>query len=178
MGQDKALIQVQGESLLQRQLVTIQTLGPAECFISGRAGVNYGAEGIPVLHDPLPGQGPMAGIARALGACRTPRLLVLAVDLIQMTPVWLEKLLAHSSDTCGCAPRMHKHWEPLAAVYPKSMLPRIQKHLSAGQLALQGLLDETFSDGQMESIEVAPNDKQLFTNLNTPEALNQFNHQP
>lgn len=175
MGQDKALIRIHGESLLQRQLDVIQQLQPMECFISGQSGVDYGIEELPVVVDAKPGQGPMAGIATALSACRTPLLLVLAVDMVQMTPGWLQKLL-QIDETCGRAARIDGRWEPLAAVYPKTLLPRIQEHLSKGQFALQKLLDEAHAEDQFEPITVSGEEKKLFTNLNTPEALNQFMH--
>ncbi len=176
MGRDKALIQIHGESLLQKQLDVIRQLQPMECFISGQGGADYGIKEIPVLVDEQPGQGPMGGIATVLSACQTPLLLVLAVDMVRMTPDWLHKLIQTCPETRGRAAHIDGRWEPLAAVYPKNLLPQIQQHLSKGQFSLQKLLDEAQAKDLFEPVAVSLEEKKLFTNLNTPEALNHFMH--
>ena len=119
MGRDKAWLELDGEPLIVRAVRTVRRLGVDELFISGRADVDYSALQCPVLHDLEPGLGPLGGIERALHACATPLLLVLAVDLPDMTTEFLAKLITRADAVTGVVPMRAGAPEPLAAIYPK-----------------------------------------------------------
>ncbi len=120
MGRDKAELELAGVTLLERQIKLVQSVGAAEVFVSGRADQNVSRFGCPVLADNFPEAGPLAGIERALQICRHPLLLVLAVDMPQMTTAVLEELKMQSAGRTGIVPRLAGHVEPLVAFYPKT----------------------------------------------------------
>ncbi|MCX6894634.1 MAG: NTP transferase domain-containing protein [Verrucomicrobia bacterium] len=64
--------------------------------------------------------GPLAGIERALHVAHAPLLLVLAVDLPDMTGKFLQKLIARCDPHTGVVPKRANGFEPLAAISPKS----------------------------------------------------------
>src|SRR5581483_8996521 len=79
-GRDKALLELDGETLLSR---TVRTLSQAtdEVLVVGppeRAGQ---VAGVTVLQDGLLGAGPLAGIATALSARPGDAVLAVAVDM-------------------------------------------------------------------------------------------------
>lgn len=119
MGRDKAALTLAGETLLERQLKLMHVVGAAEVFISAREGTDYSRFGCPVLTDNFPQAGPLAGIESALQVCRHPLLLVLAVDMPQLTSEVLATLAQRSDRGLGVIPRIAGHAEPLAAFYPK-----------------------------------------------------------
>jgi molybdopterin-guanine dinucleotide biosynthesis protein A len=119
MGRDKAWLEQEGTPLISRAIATVREAGVEEVFISGREGVDYSALHLPVLHDLEHGFGPLGGIERGLRATTTPLLLVLAVDLAQMTPAFLKLLADRCDDLTGAVPKLHGHLEPLAAIYPR-----------------------------------------------------------
>lgn len=123
MGRDKAGLLLAGETLLARQIKLVQAVGATEVFISGRAGRDYVRFGCPVLTDNFPQAGPLAGIESALQKCRNPLLLVLAVDMPQMSVAVLEELIKQSGGRNGIIPRLAGHAEPLAALYPSIAAP-------------------------------------------------------
>lgn len=174
MGLDKAFIRIGNKTLIQKQLGILCELHPEECFISGRADTNYGVDGIPIILDETSGKGPLGGIARALSFCKTPLLLVLAVDLPDITSAWFRRLLNHCSAQQGCAAIVGGRWEPLAAAYPQCLLRRFNKHLANGDLSLQHLLNDARTAGQMKALELAEESKNMFRNLNTPDDLENF----
>lgn len=131
MGRDKAELALAGETLLERQLKLAQAVGAVELLISGRAGKNYSRFGCPVVADNFPQAGPLAGIESALQVCRHPLLLVLAVDMPQMTTAVLSVLLEQSGGKLGIIPRVAGHAEPLVALYPKVAAPLAAKMLGA-----------------------------------------------
>jgi len=119
MGRDKAWLKWHGKTLIDRAIHTVRQLGVREIFISGRPGQDYAALKCRVLYDLELGFGPMGGIERGLCECTTPLLLVLAVDMPQMTTSFLHQLLARCDRLTGAVPKLDAQLEPLAAIYPR-----------------------------------------------------------
>jgi len=172
MGQDKSLLPITGtgELLWQRQLRVLNELQPQELFWSGPA-----REGMPahvrVMADAVPDAGPLAGIAACLDDMRSDLLIVLAVDLPQMTSIYLAKVLARCTTQCGTVPRHDDFYEPLAAVYPKGMLSLADQNLSAKRYALQNFASAGIRAKMLQSLEINPDEAILFKNVNRPEDL-------
>jgi molybdopterin-guanine dinucleotide biosynthesis protein A len=57
----------------------------------------------------------------------SPLLLVLAVDLPEMSAELLRRLSAGAADSFGAIPKLADGIEPLAAFYPKTALPLLAK---------------------------------------------------
>jgi molybdopterin-guanine dinucleotide biosynthesis protein A len=131
MGRDKACLEIGGQSLLARQIQCVRAAGAREVFISGRRGTDYSPLGCPVLEDEFPEAGPLAGIAAALAAVREPLLLVLAVDMANISGDFLGRLHAHCGEGLGAVPVCDKILEPLAAFYPKAADELARKLLAA-----------------------------------------------
>ncbi len=88
MGRDKALLQLDGETLLERSKRLGEALGAQQVLVS-RNEPGFIQD---LVHD----AGPMAGIAAALPHCLTNWLLVLPVDMPLLTPAALEPLFLSS----------------------------------------------------------------------------------
>jgi len=120
MGSDKAWLPFNGRTLLARQIELVRELAPTEVFISGRADTDYASCGGRVLTDRFPEAGPLAGIERALNACASPLLLVLAVDMPHLRAEFLGRLLASCAGEAGVIPCHQGRIEPLVAFYPRA----------------------------------------------------------
>ncbi len=88
MGRDKALLELQGETLLARTIRLGKTLGAQQVLVS-RNQPGF-------IQDQYQHAGPMAGIAAALPACSCRWLLVLPVDMPLLTPQALAPLLTQT----------------------------------------------------------------------------------
>jgi molybdopterin-guanine dinucleotide biosynthesis protein A len=119
MGQDKAWLEIGGQSLLAHAVSTVRDSGAEEVLISGRVGADYSALCCPVVFDRELGCGPLSGIERALEVASAPLLLVLAVDLPNMTAAFLRKLASRCDPLTGAVPKLAGQLEPLAAIYPR-----------------------------------------------------------
>ncbi len=178
MGRDKAWLELGGRTLLARQIELVRNAGATEVFISGRAAVDYSAFRCRVLQDRFQNVGPLAGIERALDEMTAPLLLVLAVDMPEMSGVFLEKLRAVCTENCGAIPQVNGRIEPLAAFYPKASLD-----LAAEMLSRQRAGSETGAPGPTDFgrecvkgklatlVEASTVEAGYFTNLNSPEDL-------
>jgi molybdopterin-guanine dinucleotide biosynthesis protein A len=87
------------------------------------------------------------------------------------------EFLARLLDTCtpgkGVVPRgPTSRYEPLAAVYPRAAAPMANAALRAGQLRLQGFVDELVRAALVEPYPLRAGDLRLFRNWNTPGDLN------
>lgn len=163
MGQDKALLEIEGETLLAR---AARRLGEVceEVLIAdaGRLG------GIP----DGPGRGPVAGLLGAARAKPGRSLLVLAVDL-PFVPVSLLEELARSE-----AALVIPHWsggvEPLCALYGPAALAALEERVGQGELSLWSLPDtpglQVRQLGEKE-LRRFGDPARMFLNLNSPKDI-------
>ena len=86
MGTNKALLEINGETLLNRAVRLLELSGCKEVFISGDY---YGQRSVPDRAQ----LGPLAGIAAGLDVCKTEKLLILPVDMPYMTTELLQLLM-------------------------------------------------------------------------------------
>jgi molybdopterin-guanine dinucleotide biosynthesis protein A len=168
MGQDKAWLKVGGESLIVRARSTLRASGIEEIMISGRAGTDYSKLPCQVLFDVEPGWGPLSGIDRALEASSAPLLLVLAVDLPNMTAAFLRNLAGHCDPLTGAVPEFNGQLEPLAAIYPKRSRSLAREFRLTGRLAARDFADACRRDHLVRAFSVPQADFACFENWNTP----------
>lgn len=171
MGQDKALLVVDGERLIDRQLDLLSTLDPAEFVISGRAGQEYGCPGVLVVNDDVAEQGPLGGLAAIFAATTSPHVLVVAVDLPAISPYFLSELCALRASDRGAVPRTARGWEPLIAIYPRVCVERIHQHLREGRLAMQDFVTAAAAAGEIKALKVTAEDEPSLVNWNRPEDI-------
>jgi len=171
MGCDKAWLPVGGQPLLARQIELARELGPAEIFISGRGDTDYGSFGCPVLGDRFPDAGPLAGIERALHETSAALVLVLAVDMPQMTSRLLQRMLAECAADSGVVPRVGQHIEPLAAVYPKAAQPIAADLLGRGLQAVRTFAEKCKQSRMVAFRDMEAGELRCFANWNAPDDL-------
>lgn len=168
MGRDKAWLEVDGQSLLARQIGLARKTGAAEIFISGRAETDYSAFGCRVLQDKFPDAGPLAGIERALAASTSPLLLVLAVDLPKMNADFLRRMEAGCANNFGAIPRMKGNIEPLVAFYPKAAHSLAETLLRAGNNTVATFAEQCVQSGLAGFVDLPAGEAQHFANWNSP----------
>jgi molybdopterin-guanine dinucleotide biosynthesis protein A len=184
MGRDKRVLEVDGQPLWQRQIKILQSLHPAELVISGpidgpwkaslplTAGEGRGeGEHCRVVPDRQPNCGPLAGIAAVLKSAQSSLVLVLAVDMPQMSVEYLRSLLDKCTATCGVVPKRGKLYEPLAAVYPQSCAAIAQAQLGSKNYSLQDFVRSCIRAGLVIESKISAEDEKLFGNLNRPTDL-------
>ncbi len=171
MGCDKAFLKLSGQTLLARQIQLVRAAGAAAVFISGRAGVDYSASGCRVLTDNFCDAGPLAGIERALDAASSPLLLVLAVDLPDMSASFFRKLAAGCPENHGAVPRVNGNIEPLAAIYPRAALPLATSLLNEKNFAVKNFAARCEQAALVSFVDVPETDAKFFLNCNFPGEL-------
>jgi len=171
MGADKALLPVGNGRLWERQRQVLVSAGANEIFLSAREDQTWaaGAAGFAsIVRDALPDRGPLSGMVAALRASSYPHVAVLAVDLPQISPAWFDLLREECGVNSGVAGRHGAWFEPLAAIYPRAILPVAQAALAAGQFSLQRLLAEAVEHQILRVREIQTEELPWFENWNSP----------
>lgn len=166
MGKNKALLDYQGKTFLERIRDELCDLG--EVLISAADKGIYEKYGCRVLYDEQTSFGPLAGIYQLLKAAKTEYVFVCAVDM----PFLKKELVSYmqnylSSDyDCYCIVD-EEHTHPLCAIYSKRMLPLIEELIAEDKHRLIALLDRAAT--KYIPLEMTCFDKKVVQNINTKE---------
>jgi molybdopterin-guanine dinucleotide biosynthesis protein A len=170
MGQDKALLEIDGVPLALRAAGELSRVCGAVTLVGDPA--RYGRLGLPVIADSYPGQGPLAGIEAALGATRTDANLIVACDMPALSPGILAELLNAEAD--AAVPRYSDgKLEPLCAAYSRRCHGVVREALEAGVRRVIDALRLLEARGFALSY-VAVETRAPFENLNTPDEFAAF----
>lgn len=135
MGQDKATLEIAGQSLLERTFNLLQRVC-ASSFISVRELTNRGLRShYPQLADQYSGLGPADGIASAQQQHPQVAWLVLACDLPALDQTTLDLLIQNRNPDCAAtAFRSSTDGlpEPLCAIYEAHCADSIKQFLATG----------------------------------------------
>ena len=163
MKENKAFLRVRGKILIQHILDQMAGLF-GEILISCSRQDEFDHLGYQIVLDENPGEGPMAAIHSALKAARFEKNFVIACDIPDINSDFLGKLVDSAASYEIVVPVSPKNkYEPLFAVYSKSIVPRIQELLDKGERSLIPL----FALCRTRFVHLGRNS--WFRNLNTRE---------
>lgn len=171
MGTDKAFVEFQGRTLLDRALSLVTAITP-KIYILGNRAV-FGAFG-EVVEDQFLDHGPLGGIHAALRAGPSDLNLFLAVDMPFVQECFLKYLVSEAGkcEALATIPRAAGNWQPLCAVYRKAFADLAEPALRSGHNKIDSLFRDApmrvIAEDELERAGFAP---ELFRNLNTPEDL-------
>jgi len=171
MGTDKAFLIFDGQTLLDRALIVMQTVcnrvtvvGDPAKFAKYQAGS--------VIADIFPGCGPLAGIHSALVHSVAEFNLMLAVDMPFVTEGLLSFLFAAAEENAAVVtvPRVNHRLQPLCAVYRRDFAAAAERALRAGNYKIDALFSSV-STHVIEAAELAEAgfSARNFFNMNTPQ---------
>ncbi len=171
MGQDKAALAWQGQTLLEHIVQTAQQAAPL-VLVAGRARpAGWALPSVPFLPDARPGEGPLRGLEAALAFSAPVSVLAVACDMPLLSPEALRWLIGQAClsppGRDGLAVRNGGQWEPLFSVYFAGCLPRVQERLALGQRSLQRLIES----GEFASADAPAWVCAQLINVNTPADL-------
>jgi molybdenum cofactor guanylyltransferase len=171
MGSDKALLRLEGETLLERALQLAKAVGAPARIVGARE--RYAEFGAEVVEDEFPNCGPLAGIHAALGASDTELNIVLAVDTPMVTADFLRYLVHRAqaqSDALATVPDADGGIQGTCAVYRRPFRAVAAQQLSKGKYRITDALAlvrvEYVEENEIRDAGFDP--AKIFANLNTP----------
>ncbi|NCF66623.1 MAG: NTP transferase domain-containing protein [Chloroflexi bacterium] len=171
MGTDKSFVSFRGRPMIEVVQEKLSGLGDEIILITNRPDP-YAYLNLPMFADTYMGSGPLAGIFTALTAASYSHTLIVACDMPLLNRPLLQHLISLKETADVVVPRWGKYPEPLHAVYGKTCIPAIEKHLEAGKLKITGFFAEVrVYFVEQKEIERFDPQGRSFTNINTPEDL-------
>ncbi|MEH1855612.1 MAG: molybdenum cofactor guanylyltransferase [Nostoc sp.] len=176
MGQDKALISIEGVPLLQRvcaiakgcaDTIYIVTPWPERYQDLLLPGCELIRE-VPMFRESL-AQGPLVGFAQGLAQVQTEWVLLLACDLprlqVEVLQEWVTRLDGVGDNAIAALTHNPKGWEPLCGFYRRGCFPQLLEFINQGGRSFQEWL-------RQYPVEVLPlAEPEMLFNCNTPEDL-------
>ncbi|MHC5857405.1 molybdenum cofactor guanylyltransferase [Nostoc sp.] len=176
MGQDKALIPIEGVPLLQRvcaiakgcaDTIYIVTPWPERYQNLLLPGCEFIRE-VPMFRESL-AQGPLVGFAQGLAQVQTEWVLLLACDLprlrVEVLQEWVTRLDGVGDNAIAALAHNPKGWEPLCGFYRRHCFPQLLEFINQGGRSFQEWL-------RQYPVEVLPlAEPEMLFNCNTPEDL-------
>jgi molybdenum cofactor guanylyltransferase len=168
MGQDKALLEMNGASLLKRTTDLALLLSGTVLVVTAwpdRYQDIVSPDCRWVIDDQT--AGPLVGFAQGLSTVETDWVLLLSCDLPNLDAAtiasWIEDLDAIPTGTIAYLPQGEKGWEPLCGFYRSACRESLQQFIDQGGRSFQRWLTT-------QSVAVLPvGDRAMLDNCNTPE---------
>lgn len=179
MGRDKALIEVDGQRLVDRAASLLSAV--ADPVVE----VGPGWSGLPAVREDPPGSGPLVALGAGAAALRAAGhdgpVLVLAVDMPRVG-VELLRFLAGRPGTATAVPRAGGHPQPMCARYGPDVLAAVDERLAAGDRSLRDLLETLAASGAVSWVEPEEWEPvagpEAFADVDTPEDLRRLREAP
>ncbi len=140
-GSDKARAELHGTPAIVRIARAAGPIAERITVVAASAGA-YDDLGLRTIGDTHPGAGPLAGLHAALvDNAGGDWLCLLSCDLVTLNAAWIERLMRQASDELDVVAFKPDRWQPLVALYRRTILPLVTERLGEGRLAMQSLLD-------------------------------------
>ena len=170
-GSDKASAYWQDTTVIE---AVIQEAGKAcqDIVIAAGEPDNYRWINVPKISDIVQGKGPMGGLYSALEACKTHWIMLLACDMPLVDSRLIRYMMNIPARAQIIIPCVQGRFEPLHALYNRSILPLVRSLIEKGRLSMLNLLDiiPVHVVSEREVLEVCEG-KHCLKNFNTRDEL-------
>ncbi len=169
MGRPKALLTFDGQPLIVHVVSLLRSMGSQVVVV---AAPDQDLPPLPatLVHDEVSFQGPVGGLCYGLAAAVTDLSFVTSCDSVFLNPALIRHLLDSVAGYDVAVPHWQGRFQPLHAVYRRSVLPRLEEQLAQGDLRPVHLFDKvrtkTIDEEEIRGID--PEGASFF-NMNTPE---------
>jgi len=140
-GCDKSMLLIEGKPIVER---IVERLRPwfGQIIVSSNEVEKYGFLGVKVVPDKIAGRGPLMGIASALGASATELNFVVACDIPGIDMAFVRMMIRQARRFDAVVPVTGPmHYEPVFAVYKKSVVEAMEQGLVSGNNKIMEALE-------------------------------------
>lgn len=166
MRRDKALLEVEGVSLFQRMLQTLQELFPQVLIAGDRK--DLAQPGVPCYADPFPGSS-LGGIYTGLLYSHTDYIFVAPCDMPFPDPELIRLIIAERQGFDAVVTLTPAGPEPCFALYSRRCLEPIKKMLDKGDYSIKGNFYTLITVRYVDAALLPEGWQRSLVNVNTPE---------
>lgn len=167
MGQDKALLQLNGLTLFERSLQLLKQFCRQILIAGDRSDLTR--PGIAAFADLYPGSA-LGGLYTGLRAAETDWIFVVPCDMPYPSPEIAQRLLAKRDGVEAVVPRTADGYEPVFALYHKNCLEPMEALLCKGQYRIYDFY-QRIAIRFLDPPELPCGWRQALININTPAQL-------
>lgn len=166
MGRDKALLKLDGQTLLGRAVKLCQQ-NCSEIIISSN-NPSHQFPDLPIINDEIENCGPLGGITSCLKHAKHDWCFVVSVDSPFVEPEFVTFLKTQTNTFDAIVPFTEKGKEPLVALYNRSVLPVAKSLIVQKQFRMHNFISE-INTQFLDTNSWLENYPLLFNNLNLPD---------
>ena len=166
MGVDKALLKFRGGTFLSNAVSVVRPYC-SEIFICGSR-PEYEYLGYPLINDIYNDSGPISGIYSGLAHSKTDWNLFLSVDTPFVDAALIQFLISNSGDFDCIVPGHESGLEPLAGLYHRRSLNKIEAMIQKREFRLTHVISN-LNSMVVDCNELIRNNPRLFFNVNREE---------
>jgi molybdopterin-guanine dinucleotide biosynthesis protein A len=169
MGQAKALLPIDGKPLIAHLVQTFTEMF-ADIVVAAAPEQELPPLPVALVRDEIAYQGPVSGIYHGLSAARCSLNFVVSCDILFPSISLISYLLSQADGYEAVVPYWEQRFQPLFAVYRKTVVPFLQDQLQRGELR-PVFLYEKVPTRKVAEEEIRRFDPEglSFLNMNTPE---------
>jgi molybdopterin-guanine dinucleotide biosynthesis protein A/molybdopterin converting factor small subunit len=168
MGTSKALLLFDGQPLIVHVVATLRRLF-ADVVVVSSPGQEVPPMPVTLVRDEVAYQGPVGGLCYGLKAAAEEICFVTACDSAFLSPSLIAHLVGRAAEYDVVVPHWQGRFQPLLAVYRRSVLPLLEEQLTRGELRPVTLFDKVRTLRiDEEEIRRFDGEGSSFFNMNTP----------
>ncbi len=171
MGRDKRLLCLEGATLIDRTLRTLETLFEEVVIVLATPVEGWSSEGHRVVYDAMPNCGSLGGLYTGLIESGASRTFAVACDMPFLNSDVIRYLLDVDPDADVVGAKLDDRFQPMHAVYSKRCALPLEEMAKSGNLKIQGLFENPLLKIKIvTAAELINLDPALrsFRNINTP----------
>ncbi len=168
MGTDKALIRLNGKTLMENAIEICKPVCSAILISSNNP--KHKNFGFAVIPDEINNCGPMSGIYSCLNKSETDWNFIISVDTALIPEDFVHFLISETGEFDAVVPIHENGKEPLVALYRKNCVPVIQERIELKNYKMYNLLNE-FNTKFINVDSWVQKYPAIFKNINRPEDI-------
>lgn len=175
MGKNKALLEVDGVSLIERTATTLKKVFDRVILI-GDGAQRYEFLNLPTYSDVIKNCGPLGGMHSAFVNTHAQFIFVMACDTPFIPPDLVTYICEFKPDAEIKIPLAGGRPQPLCGQYSRKVLSSIEARIKEGSLRVESLIDDFHSVLIPITQDLPFYDNRLFLNFNTPAEFETLKH--
>ena len=171
MGKNKAFIQINGHRIIDRTVSLFREIFDDVLLVTNTP-LDYLELNVRLVTDLIPGKGSLGGIYTGLFFSSSPKAFFVGCDMPFLDRKVIQYFLSLAQTADIVVQRTKDHWQPLHAIYSRTLLKPIERLLEQGELkiikAYQGMRVREIAEEELKPFDP---DLHTLSNINTPEEL-------
>jgi len=171
MGKNKAFVEINGQRIIDRTVSLFREIFDDVLLVTNTP-LEYIELKVKIVTDLIPGKGALGGIYTGLFFSSSPKAFFVGCDMPFLDRDVIQYFLSLSQTADIVVQRTKNYWQPLHAIYSRTLLKPIERLLQQGELkiikAYQGMKVREITEEELKPFDP---DLHTLSNVNTPEEL-------